>query len=145
MDPPLVMEYATSLTRHCDDYLLLEHSTAASSVMLTAFDRLSLNKHSRSSSTARQASLRHYYVVRQLVVPPAHAVGDVFPPPLAGAATTTSSHVGATASCRGRPVTDRRATYRRRNNNAAARPLRRSLVVARSPRHHAVRAALSAL
>ena len=28
MDPPLIMEYATSLLRHCDAVLLLEHTAA---------------------------------------------------------------------------------------------------------------------
>jgi len=65
---------------------------------LTAFDRYSLHKHWYSATT-RKASpptrRRLYYAVldRQLVVSPAHAVGDVFPSPPAGAATTTPPHV----------------------------------------------------
>jgi len=39
MDPPLVMEYATSLKRYCDDNLPLG-LFAAASVVFTALDRL---------------------------------------------------------------------------------------------------------
>jgi len=62
------------------------------------------NKHLRSSATTRQA---HFYAVRyrQLVVPPTHAVGDVFP----SAARRTD----------GRPSL-RVATRRRCDNNAVA-------------------------
>jgi len=133
MDPPLVMEYATSLTRYCDDNLLSEHSAAASSVM---FDNIgstqeslaySLNKHLRSSATTRQA---HFNAVRyrQPVATTtarraaAHAVGDSHKSPLdrAGAASALlrvaahrrrSDHV-ATRRCDGAGTAARRADGR---------------------------------
>jgi len=133
MDPPLIMEYATSLTRYCDDNLLSEHSAAASSVMFDSIGSTqeslaySLNKHLRSSATTCQA---HFNAVRyrQRVAPTtarraaAHAVGDSHKSPLdrAGAASALlrvaahrrrSDHV-ATCRCDGAGTAARRADGR---------------------------------
>jgi len=113
MDPPLDMDFATSLTRFCDASVLLELSAAVFSVMLTAFDRLSLYKHFRSPATVRQPPP----LLRLMSSPARRAArprGRLQPQVAArprwrristaarrhprGAATTTLSHVAATAS-----------------------------------------------
>jgi len=113
--------------------------------MLTAFDRYSLHKHWYSATT-RKASPPTWHrhcnnavLERQLVASPAHAVGDVFPSPRRRTSQTT-------ATVPARPPPGLQPVARPRwcrlgcvSHNAAARPPRRSLIVARSRRRACTR------